>query len=159
MMTMFACRAGHPYMKALLDGSVEYPTMDSTGKYRYADGIYLTYKLNHQIQTGDTELYVEKNGEYFFPTFDPLVETAIKTRCRRSSYIHLAPKFKRVCDKHRLSKFSNMPSEKAYTKHYWVHLNHDSPKASNMSRIDVRTVIPKERYTDVLQKIKTSNET
>ena len=152
MMTMFVCISGHPFIKALLEGSLHYPKMPMGNKYYFADGIYLRYIRAHPNQKGRDALYVETDGDVFFPTFDPTHMNSVKALCR-SNKSHPNARLRKMCEKHRTNQFANVPSNNSYTNHYWVHLNHNSKKAAAMPIIDVREVVPKDRFTNILDEI------
>ena len=136
-----ACRQGHPFFRALLDGLYAYPNMNTGDKHRYAENIYLHYNKssNSNGNTG-TQLHIETNGKYFFPTFDPMLRTSIKKTCRAviSGFKTVFDKFRQICDYYAETHFENMPSLYSYTNHFWVHLDGSNPTTKQMKHVDVR---------------------
>ena len=149
---MFACRPGHPYFKALIDGIAPYPGMKKGKRQLYADDIYKQYRSTFGRNRTSGELHVVHDGEYFFPTFDPTLKTQLRTKCTKT-YKSLSKQFQNVCDHLIATQFTNLPSSTDFTNHFWVHLDSTDPKTLKKIHVDLRNCIDADRMVNVTAKL------
>ena len=171
MITMLPCRANHPYYKTLLKNLHKYPHQDVRTQHRFAGYTYEEFtSANHNVSSRDEEftssnhnassrdgVYVEHDSKYFFPTFDPKLKRLLKTNCA-NKYSKLSETYKSICDRLKTSNFTNVPTNEAYTNHYWVHVNVKSQEYLQMKQFDIRNIVPAQQLVNVTKEIEILKE-
>ena len=152
MITMLPCRANHPYYKLLLTNLPKYVDQNVATQHRFAGYTFDEYTSSNKSDSLRDEVYVEHDGHIFFPTFDPIVKPGLERICK-NDYYTLTDMYKSVCDRLISTNFANIPTDGAFTNHYWVHVNVESPNFKKMKQLDIRDIVPKQQFVDVAKEI------
>jgi hypothetical protein len=139
---LMACRAGHPFLRAIIEALPDFSHMwsllDSTGPH------FLTYvfnKYNRDYQYApdhDNGSYLAP-AEYFYPNCDPDKFAYIYEKCK--SYDNLSQLQKRACQSLKKSLPAQQRRALAFTSHHWIH-TYLNAKISLRKPVTIQSVVP-----------------
>lgn len=140
---LIACRAGHPFLKAIIDALPDFAHMwsllDSTGPH------FLTYVFNQYTRDHPQYPPDHDNGtylapaEYFYPNCDPDKFEYMYEKCR--NYADLSLLQRRACQSLRHALPAPQRRALAFTSHHWIH-TYLKVKVSLRRPVPIQSVVP-----------------
>lgn len=137
-----ACKAGHPFMKQLIENLPRFAKMfhllDSTGPH-YINLIYNDYMQNIKFNSSGVNHVQLVPAEYFFPTIDPLKHDDMKKLClaRFDSMPFIR---QRACLSLKLRGVTRKPYSYSFAVHHWQHTY--GPDFSHTRNISIFDIVP-----------------
>ena len=138
---LMGCRAGHPFMKQVINNLENFAhmwsVMDSTGPH-FLTNMFTQYSHKNISVTDENGAYLAP-AEYFFPTLDPSKHFWFRIQC--SKFEKLTDIQKRACVSLKYYGARRKPLPMSFADHHWEHTYLDF-RVSLKGPINIFKILP-----------------